>query len=183
MTPDGSSWLKVGDTTHPLSTSAFTLGNIAQDSSADITIEVDRTDLADSYYTATVPLSSSKASRVTKQVTMYKGSIVENASFQYITLSDANIFAQFDQIPSSRNSTTGSYSFSFSGVPEGEYFIVSGTDMDNDYFICGRGLSCLSPSRNLYSERLRCHRNPYLYGLFRTLGHHCLVQQRCPPKQ
>ncbi|ROU02038.1 hypothetical protein EB809_00620 [Marinobacter sp. R17] len=36
----------------------------------------------------------------------------------------------------------GQYTFAFDDVPQGEYFLVAGTDMDNDGFICQSGEAC-----------------------------------------
>ena len=38
--------------------------------------------------------------------------------------------------------SNGRYSFRFDGVAAGEYFLVAGSDLDNDDFICGPGESC-----------------------------------------
>jgi serine protease len=76
---------------------------------------------------------------------MYKGSIAGDAGYQYITLinvNNTNPYYTPQQIAASRDPVTGSYSFSFSNVGDGEYYIVSGTDMDNDYVICDAGEAC-----------------------------------------
>lgn len=136
-TPDSSSsaWLSVG---------ALSSSTISTSTPITFTISVSRSSVSDGYYIGAVTLHSTTAgvADVVITVSMYKGSIVGDAGYQYITLVNANTFLQVVQLPTSRNSITGSYSFSFSGVPNGEYFIVSGTDMDNDFIICDSGEAC-----------------------------------------
>ena len=36
----------------------------------------------------------------------------------------------------------GRYTYQFSEVPEGEYVVVAGTDLDNDFTICDNGEAC-----------------------------------------
>ncbi len=38
--------------------------------------------------------------------------------------------------------TAGQYAFTFADVPEGDYYLVAGTDMDNDFSICDDGEAC-----------------------------------------
>jgi len=133
---DGSSWMSVSNLS---STTITTATPITFD------INVDRTGLADAYYTGTVTLSSTNASSIVIQVSMYKGSIIGDAGFQYVTLVDinnTNPYYEPPQIGVSRDPLTGTYSFSFSGVEDGSYYLVSGTDMDNDWIICDAGEAC-----------------------------------------
>lgn len=135
VSTDGSSWLGV---------SSGSLGDIAVGGSTQFNITVNRSGLEDGYYSGSVTISSSSptADDLIIQVSMYKGSIAGNAGYQYITLVDANTQNQFAQLPTNRDPITGTYSFSFTGVPDGDYFIVSGTDMDNDFFFCDGGEAC-----------------------------------------
>ena len=48
----------------------------------------------------------------------------------------------------------GSYSFSFDDVEPGEYFLVAGTDMDNNGFICESGEACAEYPVNGLPEKI-----------------------------
>ena len=48
----------------------------------------------------------------------------------------------------------GSYSFSFDDIEPGEYFLVAGTDMDNNGFICESGEACAEYPVNGLPEKI-----------------------------
>lgn len=47
-----------------------------------------------------------------------------------------------DSIQVDLDAASGEYAFSFTDVPEGDYYLVAGTDMDNDLSICDDGEAC-----------------------------------------
>ncbi|MBN2427776.1 MAG: S8 family peptidase [Deltaproteobacteria bacterium] len=105
------------------------------------TLHADRTGLSDGSYAATVTFPSSE-NPVTIQVNLQVSSAVAeyNAGYHYVLLIDADdnsILAQ-DEV----QAAGGIYSYSFSQVPRGgTYFIVAGSDRDNDYYIDNPGES------------------------------------------
>lgn len=137
---DGSPWLGVGT----LSKTQLADDVLDPNDFATFDITVDRASLTDGYYSGSVTISSSSPSAddVVIQVVMYKGSDVGDAGYQYITLVNADTRQVVKQIATSRDPVYGTYSFNFANVPEGNYFIVSGTDMDNDFFFCDDGEAC-----------------------------------------
>ena len=60
---------------------------------------------------------------------------------QYLLLIDLDKGEIFTQL---RATVTGDgeYPFRFSGIPEGRYILLVGSDLDNDNFICDKGESC-----------------------------------------
>lgn len=52
------------------------------------------------------------------------------------------------------NASGGEYSFAFSNIESGEYFLVAGTDMDNNGFICESGEACAEYPVNGSPEKI-----------------------------
>jgi serine protease len=103
-------------------------------------VAVDRGPLVDGTYSATITITSD-ANDVMIPVLMSKGaSQVSDTGFQFILLIDPSSFdtvAQLDLSPSN-----GRYVYRFSGVDDGKYWVIGGTDFDNDGFICHGGEAC-----------------------------------------
>ncbi len=102
---------------------------------------VDRAGLADGTYAATITVTSS-ANTVSLPVVMQVSSTAAaaDAGYQYILLVDTLTGETVDAVESS--AVNGRYSYSFSEVPAGSYWIFSGSDSNNDGFICDEGESC-----------------------------------------
>ncbi len=102
---------------------------------------VNRSNLADNTYSATVTIVSS-VNTVTIPVIMQVASvpIFDDAGLHYVLLYDPATSTVLDQV--AINASNGSYRFSFNQVEPGEYQIFAGTDMDNDGFICNSGEAC-----------------------------------------
>lgn len=102
---------------------------------------VNRTGLADGLYRATIRFDSS-ANDVDVPVLMRVGGAPENvdAGLHYVLLLDPvsgdPIAQQIVPIASGR------YAYAFSNVAPGSYQIISGTDSDDDGFICDSGEAC-----------------------------------------
>jgi serine protease len=108
----------------------------------EYTISVDRTGLADGRYSAAITFTSS-ANTVMIPVTMQVGSplnIAADAGFHWIILFDAQSGSDVDTI--SATAANGAYSFNFTDVTPGEYYVFAGTDSDNDFAICDAGEAC-----------------------------------------
>jgi serine protease len=97
--------------------------------------------LAPGRYAATVRFQRSDGGTAEVPVTMQKGAVggPGDAGFLYVLLLDEQ-FGGLAQVQGS--GAGGSYPFSFGGVPPGTYFIVAGTDSDNDDQICDEGEVC-----------------------------------------
>ena len=101
---------------------------------------VDRTGLSNGTYNATITFTST-ANTVNVSIVMNVGTTVPSSvGFQYILLVDPNTL---DTIATTAaGPSAGTYPYGFVDVPSGNHYIVSGTDMDNDGFICDGGEAC-----------------------------------------
>jgi serine protease len=128
---DSGGWLSVA----PDQVDASGLGTYA--------VSVDRTGLLPGTYVAVITFTSTAGPfqvGVVMSVLDTEVSFDSNAGFHHILLVDPQTFqavAQLDTAP-----VDGTYPFSFSNVPAGQYFLVGGTDLDNDGFICDGGEAC-----------------------------------------
>ena len=104
--------------------------------------DVDRTGLADGIYTATISFTTD-ANDVDVNVIMQVGdpaSITADAGFHYVLLVDPSTFTV--TASTTLSATNGQYVFSIPDVPAGNYYLVAGSDLDNDFFICDPGEAC-----------------------------------------
>lgn len=70
-----------------------------------------------------------------------------DAGFIYVYLLDAQQDRVWDRLDV--NSENGLYAYEFNNVPAGDYYIMAGSDIDNDSYLCMEAESCGSyPSRN-----------------------------------
>ncbi|WP_168954817.1 S8 family serine peptidase [Aromatoleum aromaticum] len=65
--------------------------------------------------------------------------LTDDAGFQYVLLIDADTL---ETLEARSGSTRNGLSFDFSGLAPGRYYIVAGTDMNNDGYICDFGEAC-----------------------------------------
>ncbi|MDH5360493.1 MAG: S8 family serine peptidase [Gammaproteobacteria bacterium] len=129
----GSNWLAVNTVT----VDANNLGSYQ--------LIADRTGLADGEYQATVtfsaPGSSPAISNYVVNVTLRVGlDAGVDAGYTYIAIKDFNTGQQLGIVEVTP--VNGLYSYSFSGIPAGDYRIVAGTDMDNSGYFCDTGEAC-----------------------------------------
>lgn len=126
---DDASWLTV------------TQGNVDVNNTGTYTATVSRSGLQAGTYTATITVASS-ANTVSIPVIMQVSSIAvsADAGFQHILLIDPVTGDTIDEVETS--ASNGRYSYSFTGVPGGNYQIIAGSDSNNDFFICDTGESC-----------------------------------------
>ena len=125
---DDASWMTV----NPSTTQDSGLGRYQ--------VSIDRAGLEDGAYKGQITAIST-ANTITVNVIMQVGSeFVADAGLQYIQL----VNAENDDVLSELrvNASNSEYEFSFSEVPVGRYQIFSGSDFDNDGFICDAGESC-----------------------------------------
>ena len=110
------------------------------------TVTVNRTGLSDGTHTGKItythttnPVTS--ASPVTINVIMQKLSTSPgaNAGRHYILLLDSN-FDVVDQ--AAANAVNGQYAYAFGGRSTGDYYVIAGSDANNDRFICDAGEVC-----------------------------------------
>lgn len=63
-----------------------------------------------------------------------------NPGLQYVILIDAKTRETVQS--KAVEADNGQYHFNFESVPRGEYFLLIGTDADNDFFVCDDGEAC-----------------------------------------
>jgi len=99
---------------------------------------VNRTDLADGPYYATITFTSD-ANQVLVDVTMYQGDISSTGDlgFHYVLLVD--MADEIEVVDQDETSSSNGLSYSFSNVASGTYSIYAGTDSDNDGYIGDAG--------------------------------------------
>ncbi|AMV72482.1 S8 family peptidase [Desulfuromonas carbonis] len=114
------------------------------------TINIDRTGLTSATYAATLTIVTDQPASYPVTVLMQVGaSGIANAGFQHIELVDAASGSRLTGLTKAADPVTGTYSYSFTGVPPGNYLVRSGTDSDHDGQICDPGESCGAyPLRN-----------------------------------
>ncbi len=119
-------------------------------------ISVNRAGLADAQYQSTIIVTYSGDINGTLNIpiSMQVGllSTTGDTGFQYGILADFDVLLNNSGDPTVSVLTFGSpsnglYNFSFNGVRPGNYVILAGSDMDNDFLLCDPGEACgLIPS-------------------------------------
>lgn len=128
VTEDSGGWISVTGPTLP------GLG--------DFTVTVDRNNLTDGVYSATITFNGSP-NTVTVPVTMRVGGTVGgggDAGLQWVILLDSDNFDTIDT--TTAEYSNGSYHYQFSDVKPGDYVVIAGTDSDNDQVLCDAGEAC-----------------------------------------
>ncbi len=104
------------------------------------TVHLDRGQLAAGNYSREITVSSSDG-QLTVPVQFQVGGITEsNVGRQYMLLIDPSTNKVLQTVTAVANK--GEYEFRFEDIAKGEYFLISGSDMDNDGTVCDRGESC-----------------------------------------
>jgi len=106
-------------------------------------ININRTGLSDSIYNDTITFTLSTGNTVTVQVSMTVGNISSAGDLGtvYLLLFDTDSQIVIDQV-SPASLGNGTYSYVFNQVPSGNFEIVGGSDIDNDFIICQPGETC-----------------------------------------
>lgn len=117
--------------------------NVDSNNLGSYLLSVDRGALPDGEYSASITFSSLTAgvADVVLEVHMIVGfSGYEDAGYHYLILFNAytgQVVAYEELLPEN-----GQYRFTLNAIPEGDYYLIAGTDMDNDLYICNAGEAC-----------------------------------------
>ncbi len=125
---DNATWLTIGAET-------------AVNSGLEYRLSASRGGLASGVHSATITVSSTAGNLqipVTLQVA--GASVPGHAGRVYFLLLDPDTGENLGQVAA--NPQNGRYTFAFPSVPAGHYYLIGGSDQDNDGFICGSGESC-----------------------------------------
>lgn len=129
-TEDSGGWLTVTPT------------QINANGAGSYTVAVRREGLADGVYSATINFSSSANAVQVKVIMQVANNLSAGAiGQQYVLLVDPATGLAVTDATAVRQSD-GSYAYTLSNVPAGSYEIFSGTDSNNNQFICDLGESC-----------------------------------------
>ena len=137
----GSDTLIINSPTDDAAWLTVTQSDVDSNGNGSYAVSVNRTGLGAGTYTATITFTSS-ANSVAVPVIMQVSNVnvPADTGFQYILLIDPVTGDVLDDYPTS--AINGRYSYSFDQVPAGTYLIVSGSDSNNNSFICDAGESC-----------------------------------------
>ncbi len=127
---DGAPWLTLAPV------------NVDGDGLGTYSATVDRSALADGIYTGTIEFVSTE-NTVNLPVLLNVGDPIDataNAGHHFVLLVDPFTFASAGQ--NEVDATGGQYPFAFSGIEDGSYVLIAGTDSDGDFFICDPGEAC-----------------------------------------
>ncbi|MGD2113205.1 MAG: S8 family serine peptidase [Gammaproteobacteria bacterium] len=103
---------------------------------------VSRSGLAEGLYTATITVSSPSANTVQVPVIMQVTTLSQDADagYHYVLLIDPATGTPKYQ--ASAAASNGVYQYTLSGVADGTYELLAGTDLDNDNTVCIAGEAC-----------------------------------------
>ncbi len=106
------------------------------------TVTVDRSGMVEGLYRATISLRTDTTASLAVPVTLQVGQPHDkgNTGHLYFILVDPNTLETVRTTQA--DPEDGSYRFQFEGVPAGSYFLVGGSDLDDDGEICDPGESC-----------------------------------------
>ncbi|MCG8592035.1 MAG: S8 family serine peptidase [Proteobacteria bacterium] len=132
VTDDGDAWLSVV----PVSVGA--------DNTGTYRAQIDRTAVpGDGLYTGSITFSTVAANTVVLPVIMQVGASLSStgdAGYHFVTLVNPATSGVVYEVGVAVSN--GTYSFEFTDVSPGSYFLVAGTDADNDGFLCDAGEAC-----------------------------------------
>ena len=101
---------------------------------------VDRSGRAVGAYQGQIDVVSSAGTVHVTVLMSVAGPAASDTGFQYVLLVDAQTLTPIDAVPLA--ATNGTYPYAFQNVPQGDYLLISGSDMDDDGLICDGGEAC-----------------------------------------
>ncbi len=101
---------------------------------------VNRATLFAKSYAATVSIVSTGGTAHIPVVMRVGGATTSDAGFHYVLLVDAQSLEPIAEVALSVSD--GVYPYSFADVPQGDYLVIAGSDLDNDGLICDGGEAC-----------------------------------------
>ena len=136
--------------------------NIDSDGLGIHRIIVDRAGLIDGSYSGWVAVDSSDGSTIWISVVMQVGEkVAGEAGYQYALLLDSWTFGNVKQWQGPISS--GEYPIDFKSLPPGRYFLMVGSDIDNDFSVCDPGEFCqIYPLNSQASEIVLSDKNVQL---------------------
>ena len=116
--------------------------NVDRNAFGSYRLTIDRAGLHPGSHQVTASFHASNGQRASAVVTVKVSQLIDeaNAGHHYVLLIDADS----DQVVTSSevDASNGIYRFTLNQVPEGRYYILSGSDNDKDHNICDTGEAC-----------------------------------------
>lgn len=117
--------------------------NANPDGTGDYLLTADRSGLGDAVYSEHIIVDLDGADNLNVPATLQvqtSAIVTADAGFLFLLLLDADTFEFVQQVDIDLDN--GIYPYQFNNVPYGEYVLIGGSDVDNDFVICGVGESC-----------------------------------------
>ncbi|TVS15670.1 MAG: PKD domain-containing protein [Gammaproteobacteria bacterium] len=115
--------------------------NVADDGLGSYQVAVQRDGLADGSYRAEIEVTTTDNDVIVPvQLRVVTGGMDADAGFHYIVLADPDTGEVMEQVTAV--AVDGRYDFVFENVPEGEYELYAGTDMNNNFLVCDEVEAC-----------------------------------------
>ncbi len=127
---DNADWLSV------------TAADMDENGVGTYTATVDRSGLVQANFSADISFTSNAGTYTISANMTVEGAVSRpgDAGYHWIILIDPVTKETYDTVQAAN--VEGSYSYAFTDVAPGDYFIVGGTDSDNDGYICDSGEAC-----------------------------------------
>ncbi|MBN1832245.1 MAG: S8 family serine peptidase [Deltaproteobacteria bacterium] len=138
----GGGALKVTNVSDNADWLSVTVADVDENGVGAYTASVDRSGLVQASYSADIRFTSNAGTDTIFANMTVEGAVPRSgdAGYHWIILIDPVTKDTYDTVQASN--IDGSYSYAFPDVAPGEYFILGGTDSDNDGYICDPGEAC-----------------------------------------
>ena len=117
--------------------------SVNADGTGDYVLNVNRSGLVDAVYQGSILVDIDSGNDLTIPISLQvQNTILDTADtgYLFLLLLDADSFEFVAQVDV--DIVNGNYLYFFDSIPYGEYILIAGSDIDNDFIICGIGESC-----------------------------------------
>lgn len=105
-------------------------------------VSVDREGLNDGIHSAHIRLFASTGQEITVEVFLQVGERREQGDAGYVYVFLVRADTMETEYALGVSAADGKYAFEFVGIPAGTYYLIAGSDIDNDGYICTLGEAC-----------------------------------------
>jgi serine protease len=144
LTAAGQNPPAVTNVSSPASWLSIDASNANGDGTGDYLLTADRSQLSnDAIYSdvITVTLGNGKELQVPVSIEVSSGNLsTADSGYLFLLILDADSYEFVDQV--NIDIVDGAYQYQFNNIPFGEYVLLGGSDVDNDFIICSIGESC-----------------------------------------
>jgi serine protease len=146
LTPAGQNPPAVTNVSSPATTTWLSIdaSNTNADGTGEYLLSADRSQLSnDAIYSdvITFTLDNGKELEVPVSIEVASGDLITaDSGYLFLLLLDADTYEFIEQV--NVDIVDGVYQYRFNNIPFGEYVLIGGSDVDNDFIICSIGESC-----------------------------------------